>query len=169
MKSFIQYFNENMTVIDLSRLLDQIDQTLDQSSADEQEFSAEEIDHLASKIGEVYDMVMNSGKSLPDHMQGSAGVAPRHISTLRKLKKQAPAAVPEHVINQIDEMLSLYTEAGPRRADKKSNPFEKPEWAKQRDLKQAADQKKAVMSAFSKPKTDTDDSDESDKKQFAKR
>ncbi len=166
MKSFIQYFNENMTVIDLSRLLDQIDQTLDQSSADEQEFSDEEIDHLASKIGEVYDMVMNSGKSLPDHMQGSAGVAPRHISTLRKLKSRGAVAVPEHVINQIDEMLRLYTEAD---AEKKSNPFEKPEWAKQRDLKQADDQKKAVMSAFSKPKTDTDDSEKSDKKQFAKR
>lgn len=155
-----------MDAEDLARLLDQIDRSLEQTSPGKQEFSTEEIDFPADKIGELYDTIVNSGSSLPHHMQGDAGEAPRHLNTLRNLKSHAPAAVPEHVINQIDEMLAMFVEAD---ADKKSNPFEKPEWAKQRDLKQAADQKKAVMSAFSKPKTDTTDSDESDKKQFAKR
>lgn len=166
MKSFVQYFNESMTAHDLAQLLDQIDKSLEQSAPDKQDFSAQEIDFLAGKIGELYDTIMNTGEALPDHMQGGAGEPPRHLTTLRNLKSRVPAAVPEHVINQIDEMLSMFVEAD---AEEKSNPFEKPEWAKQRDLKQAADQKKAVMSAFSKPKTDTTDSDESDKKQFAKR
>jgi uncharacterized protein YdcH (DUF465 family) len=147
-KTFKQFFYENDQISRLEDLLNNIDQTITTAKRRDDTLEQDHVERLKQQIGELYDQVMQAGKSLPDHMQGAPGEPSRHIKTIRALRGMA---LPEATQQQIDQLLNLFTEAEDQNKAA-SNPFVKPKWAKDRDKQEADEQKRRVMAAFSRPK-----------------
>ena len=166
-KTFKQFFHENDQVSRLEDLLNVIDSTISTAKNEDDTLDPSHVESLKQQIGELYDQVMQAGKALPDRMQGDVGEPSRHIKTMRTLRGMQ---LPEATHQQIDEMLQLFSEQDQNKTapnpflkpkwakerDKQEtapNPFLKPKWAKERDKQEAADQKRKVMAAFSRPGT----------------
>ena len=147
-KTFKQFFYENDQISRLEHLLNNIDQTIRTAKRRDDTLEPDHVESLKQQIGELYDQVMQADKSLPDHMQGAPGEPARHIKTMRALRGMA---LPEDTQQQIDQLLNLFTEAEDQNKTA-SNPFLKPKWAKERDKREADEQKRRVMAAFSRPK-----------------
>ena len=148
-KTFKQFFHENDQVSRLEDLLNVIDSTIATAKKEDDTLDPAHVESLKQQIGELYDQVMQAGRALPDHMQGAPGEPSRHIKTMRTLRGMQ---LPEATHQQIDEMLQLFSEDDQNKTA--SNPFLKPKWAKERDKREADEQKRKVMSAFSRPKSD---------------
>lgn len=161
-KSFKTYFTENTQVHQLERLLNRIDGDIEQAKRAQQALEPEQVEHLKNQIGQLYDMVVNTGGRIPAHLQGDAGDTPRHISTLRDLRDMEQLNGESH--DMLDAMLNMFTE---QQDDTKTNPFLKPSWAKTRDKAQADKQRKDVEAAFERPPTDNNT--KANNKEIAKR
>lgn len=148
-KTFKQFFHENDQVSRLEDLLNVIDSTIATAKKEDDTLDPAHVESLKQQIGELYDQVMQAGRALPDHMQGAPGEPSRHIKTMRTLRGMQ---LPEATHQQIDEILQLFSEDDQNKTA--SNPFLKPKWAKERDKREADEQKRKVMSAFSRPKSD---------------
>ena len=146
-KTFKQFFHENDQVSRLEDLLNVIDSTIATAKKEDDTLDPSHVESLKQQIGELYDQVMQAGRALPDHMQGAPGEPSRHIKTMRTLRDMQ---LPEATHQQIDEMLQLFSEDDQNKTA--PNPFLKPKWAKERDKREADEQKHKVMSAFSRPR-----------------
>ena len=160
-KTFKQYFYENDQIYRLEHLLNNIEQTIKAARQQDDALEPEHVDQLKQQIGELYDELVQADDTLPDHLQGGPGERPKHIQTMRDLNSLVQASVekglpiPEDTRQQMVYLSNMFTENDLEHDKKPPNPFLKPKWARERDSREAAKQKREFISAFTPLKSKT--------------